>query len=99
MPFQKGDKNINRAGRPKGSYSIKLRESISDFCEENIAYFLNEIKRMKTGHAKSQAFLTLLNYALPKLTENNSTIDFSSLSEREIDNLLNRYLNEHSETK
>lgn len=99
MPFSKGDKNINRAGRPKGGYSMKLRESISNFCEENIIYFLDEIKRMKTGYAKSQAFLTLLNYALPKLTENNSIIDFSSLSESDIDNLLNRYIDGHSEAK
>jgi hypothetical protein len=99
MPFKKGDNNINRAGRPKGSYSLKLRESITNFCEENIIYFLDEIKHMKTGHAKSQAFLTLLNYALPKLTENNSTFDFSSLSDSDIDNLLNRYLHEHSEAE
>jgi hypothetical protein len=98
MPFSKGDKNINRTGRPKGGYSMKLRESITNFCEANIVYFLDEIKRMKTGHAKSQAFLTLLNYALPKLTENNSTIDFSNLLESDIDNLLNRYIHEHSET-
>jgi len=97
MPFTKGDKNINRAGRPKGSYSMKLRESITTFCEDNILYFLDEIMRMKTGHAKSQAFLTLLNYALPKLTENNSTIDIGSLSENDIDAMLNRYIHEHSE--
>ena len=99
MPFKKGDNNINRAGRPKGSYSLKLRESITNFCEENILYFLDEIKQMKTGHAKSQAFLTLLNYALPKLTENNSTFDFNSLSDSDIDNLLNRYLHEYSEAE
>lgn len=97
MPFKKEDKNINRKGRPKGSgYSLKLRESISIFCENNIDHFLNEMLKMKTGYAKSQAFLTLLNYALPKLTENNSSIDISRLSEDDIELLINKYINNES---
>jgi hypothetical protein len=77
MPFKKEDKNINREGRPKGnSYSVKLREQITEYCEENMTYFLQEIKSMKNGHAKVQAFISILNYALPKLTEANSKTEF-----------------------
>lgn len=94
MPFKKEDKNINRNGRPKGtSYSIKLRQQITDYCEDNLAYFLNEIKSMKTGHAKSQAFLALLNFALPKLNESNSQIDLNKLSNDELDFLIEKLLN------
>ncbi len=93
MPFKKGDRNINREGRPKGtSYSLKLREQITDYCQDNLDYFLEEIKGMKTGHAKSQAFLALLNFALPKLTESNSSIDIDKLSTEEIDKLFNKYM-------
>ena len=96
MPFTKNDTKINRAGRPKGStsYSAKLRQQITDYCEENLEYFLNEIKSMKTGHAKAQAFLSLLNYALPKLTESNSVIDIENLTETDVDKLFNRLVNE-----
>lgn len=89
MPFKPNDNNINRAGRPKGSfsYSVKLRNQITEYCEENISYFLEEIKSMKNGHAKAQAFLTLLNFALPKLTESNSTLDISNLSDEDIEKL------------
>ncbi|MBK9285844.1 MAG: hypothetical protein IPM51_16230 [Sphingobacteriaceae bacterium] len=94
MPFKKGDNNINREGRPKGtSYAIKLREQITEYCEANLLYFLEEMKSMKAGHAKSQAFLALLNFALPKLTESNSYIDIDKLSNQELDSLLERHLN------
>lgn len=98
MPFQLNDKNINRGGRPKGSfsYSVKLRNQITDFCEENLEYFLNEIKSMKNGHAKSQAFLALLNFALPKLTENNSQIDLNNLTDNDIEKLFNKVLNDET---
>jgi hypothetical protein len=94
MPFKKDDSNINRGGRPKGSfsYSAKLRSEITNYCEENVAYFLSEIKAMKTGHAKAQAFLTLLNFALPKLTESNSSIDIESLPDSEIEKMFNKLI-------
>ena len=92
MPFNKGDKNINREGRPKGnSYSLKLSEQITEYCEENLTYFLQEIKSMKNGHAKAQAFISILNYALPKLTESNSIIDINKLSHDDLNRLLNLY--------
>ncbi len=96
MPFNKGDKNINREGRPKGSsYSLKLREQITEYCEENLTYFLQEIKSMKNGHAKAQAFISILNYALPKLTESNSTFDLDQLSKEDLDKLINLYFKEN----
>jgi len=96
MPFKPNDSNINRKGRPKGSgnYSVKLREDISKFCEENLMLFLNDIKAMKPGYSKAQSFLTLLNYALPKLTETNSMPDMESLTDNQLDALLNKYYND-----
>lgn len=90
MPFEKGTSG-NKNGRPKGtSYSYLLRQQITDYCEENLIYYLDEIKSMRTGHAKSQAFLSLLNFALPKITETNSVIDIDSLTAEQIEQLFTK---------
>ena len=40
MAFKKGESG-NKNGRPKGtSYSYILRQQITDYCEENLIYFL-----------------------------------------------------------
>lgn len=94
MPFKKGESG-NKSGRPKGtSYSYLLRQQITDYCEENLLYYLDEIKSMRTGHAKSQAFLTLLNFALPKITETNSIIDIDSLTSEQVENLFKKISDE-----
>lgn len=93
MGFSANDPNINRSGRKKTNvYSMLLREQITNFCEENLLYFLAEIKNMRSGHAKAQAFLNLLNYCLPKLTENNSSPNLTNLSTEQIDSILKKYL-------
>ena len=88
MRFEKG-KSGNPNGRPKTAYSSKLRSTLIEWCEDNILDFLKEIKEMK-GNQKAQAFIALLNFALPKLTEANSKIDLQNLSNDEIDKLLHR---------
>ena len=88
MPFQKGDRNINRIGQNKNLYSGLLRAQITEYCERETKYFLSEIKSMRTGHAKAQAFIALLNFCLPKLTETNSVLDIEKLSSEQISFLL-----------
>lgn len=96
MPFVKGQSG-NIKGRPKNSfgYSYKLREVVTNFCEENALDFLNEIKKMRTGHAKAQAFISLLNFCLPKLTEANSHIDINSIPDNQINSLIQKLIDEN----
>ena len=96
MPFEKGISG-NPKGRPKNTfgYSYKLRHIITNFCEDNAEHFLNEIKRMRTGYAKAQAFTTLLQFCLPKMTESNSTIDVNSIPMNQIDELIKKLIDEN----
>lgn len=94
MPFKPGQSG-NSKGRPKDKiYSFALRQQISNYCEENLSYFLQELKGMRSGKAKIDAFLTLLNYALPKLTESNSSIDIENLTAEQIEKLFKTLTNE-----
>jgi hypothetical protein len=97
MPFKKNDTNINRSGRPKQSfsYSYKLRQLITQFCEDNATDFLNDIKKMRTGYAKAQAFTTLLQFCLPKMTESNSSIDLNSIPQNQLNDLIKKLIDEN----
>ena len=97
MPFKKGDERINRSGRPKQSfsYSYKLRQLITQFCEDNATDFLNDIKKMRTGYAKAQAFTTLLQFCLPKMTESNSSIDLNSIPQNQLNDLIKKLIDEN----
>jgi hypothetical protein len=88
MRFEKG-KSGNPNGRPKTVYSSKLRSTVIGWCEDNALDFLKEIKEMK-GNQKAQAFIALLNFAMPKLTEQNSTINLETLNDQDLDKLLER---------
>lgn len=93
MPFKKGESG-NIKGRPKNSfgYSYKLRQIVTEFCEDNAMDFLKEIKHMRTGHAKATAFISLLNFCLPKITENNSVIDLQTIPDEQINDLIKRLI-------
>ena len=97
MPFKKGDERINRGGRPKQSfsYSYKLRQLITEFCEDNATDFLSDIKKMRTGYAKAQAFTTLLQFCLPKMTESNSSIDLNSIPQNQLNDLIKKLIDEN----
>lgn len=87
--FKSGENwNGNKNGRPKTSFSISLRGQVTEFCEANAGKFLNEILNMKPSYAKSQAFIALLNFCLPKLTEANSKLDVSSMTDQEVERVL-----------
>lgn len=95
MPFTKGQSG-NIKGRPKNTftYSYKLRQIVNEFCENNATEFLNDIKKMKPGHAKAQAFISLLNFCLPKITEQNSIIDLQSIPDHQINYLIKKLIND-----
>jgi len=90
MPFSKGDKNINRKGRKKGTvnHSTKaIREVIRQHLSDNLSTYLDELSKMKMGHAKAQTILGLLSYVLSKPTD-PVRLDINSMKESELHELL-----------
>lgn len=89
MPFKKGEEwNGNKYGRPVNAHSHEIREQITHFCKENLLYFLEEMKAMRKGHAKAQAFLTLLLFVLAKKSE--LKIDINKLTTEELNLILEK---------
>lgn len=94
MPkFEKGN-----PGRPKGAknkVNAQMRDLIQQLFDDNFDRMQNDLERLEPKDRLKFLF-DLLPYLLPKLqnTTFNQTIDLDSLSEEEIDILINRIVNE-----
>lgn len=94
MPkFEKGN-----PGRPKGAknkVNAQMRDLIQQLFDDNFDRMQNDLERLEPKD-RLKFLSDLLPYLLPKLqnTTFNQTIDLDSLSEEEIDILINRIVNE-----
>lgn len=87
MPFEKGDKRINRKGRKPGTTNERikeLREKIYDLVNENYETLQIEFKSMK-GKEKFQALSQLLKFCLPPPPSEDL---LKSLSDSDLDILI-----------
>lgn len=69
MPFQKGDKNINTAGRKKNvanRNTAVLKELITDTIQDNYSTFLERLNALNDKEYIN-AYISLLRYVLPTL--------------------------------
>lgn len=69
MPFQKGDKNINTAGRKKNvanRNTAVLKELITDTIQDNYSTFLERLNALNDKEYIN-AYISLLRYILPTL--------------------------------
>tara|TARA_B110000285_G_scaffold134420_1_gene150670 strand:+ start:3649 stop:3918 length:270 start_codon:yes stop_codon:yes gene_type:complete len=68
MPFTKGDKNINRAGRIKGSNSAttEIRNKYLQLIENNFEQLEKDIKGMR-GTERVKALIEMSKFILPTL--------------------------------
>jgi len=87
MAFKKGDKNINRMGRPVGSKNklYSSRRFILNTLESNRDKLVHELKELK-GEKFVQYYLRLLEFVLAK--RNNQILDVEKLSEKEVQDLI-----------
>jgi hypothetical protein len=69
MAFKKGDKNINRTGRPKGAVNYaELRAFLGEFLEDNKEKFVVECRKLK-GMAFTKVYLEAMQYTTPKMKQ------------------------------
>ena len=105
MPFEKGDKNINREGRPIGSKGLNLTSLLKDKLEEipegkTEAYkdlFIKTLLHKGLVEKDLQSIKLMMNYidGLPKQTiDLNAKVDLSDEITKEASQAINTYLNE-----
>jgi hypothetical protein len=83
-----------RGGRQKGTpnrIKTELKDSINKIVKDNIDTLQEDLKQLEPKDRIS-LLLRFIEYIIPK--EKSERIDFSSLSEEEVDELIQRILNE-----
>ena len=93
MPFDKGHEKIG--GRPKGSpnkLTSDLKTRIAQIVENGFEAIETDLEALEAKD-RVNAYLKFLEYLLPRQRE--TRIDVSSLSDDEVEALLNRALKKH----
>ncbi|MDD4672185.1 MAG: hypothetical protein PHI03_04565 [Bacteroidales bacterium] len=93
MAFEKGDKRINRSGRPKGATnktSEELRSAIKNFVDANIETLQSDFDHL-TPKDRLAFVERMLKHVLPPMVTS-----LEQLSETDLDVLLNRLKNEQT---
>ena len=91
MKFEKG--HIKVGGRQSGSTnkaSIELRNRITSLIDEQFESIKSDLEELDPKE-RVAAYLKFLEYVLPKQREQK--IDLSTLTDEQIDDLLNRAIN------
>lgn len=93
MPFDK--KTAADAGRKSSRKGVQnksttaLRESVQALLDDNYQQIVKDLKNLMPKE-RVDAWVKLLEYALPKLQRSEMSIDISKLSDEEVDRLLER---------
>ncbi len=100
MPFIKGNSG-NPNGRPIGSTnkaSGQLRQAINDFLEMNFNKIQKDILTLQPKE-RVKAYTDLLQYGLPKLRATSLGFDFESMSEDQLDYIIDQLKQSADDTK
>lgn len=91
MPYKPGQSG-NPKGRPKGSKhraTFELRERVKQLLDDQFDQVVDDLTNLDPKE-RVNAWLRLLEYALPKLQRTETTIDFSSLTDQQVDALIDQ---------
>lgn len=91
MGLRKGQTN-NPAGKPKGAknkVSQDIREKIATLIEGNLNDFEKDLSKLEPKE-RIKFLIDLMPYVVPKLQTISNTIDFDSLTDEQLDEIINR---------
>ena len=94
--FEKGISG-NPSGRPVGSRnkaSGRLRELITDFLEQRFNGVVNDFEELEPKE-RVKAYLDLLQYGVPKLQSVSNSVEFESMTDEQLDEIINRLTQNH----
>ena len=86
MGLKKGQTN-NPDGRPVGSQNkinADLRQSINDFLQKNFVEVEKDMQKLQPKD-RVKLYIDLLSYSLPKLQSTTLDIDYSQMSDQQLD--------------
>jgi hypothetical protein len=92
MP-EKGKTN-NPNGRPKGvpnKVTMRLREMVGNILSENYNQVVQDILKLESKE-RVDAWIKLLEYGLPKLQRVEGRLDISSLTNAEVDAMVDKII-------
>lgn len=92
MPFKTGKEKTG--GRRKGTpnaVSLTLREQVQNLLESQCEQILADLETLEAKD-RVNAWIKLLDFALPKLQRTETTVDLSKFSDAEIDALFERVI-------
>ena len=90
MPFEKGkNKTGGRKKDTPNKVAQPLRESITDFLEDNFDEVTRIWQEMKPGRDKLNFYRDMVRYAVPQLQSTELKTDFDSLTDQQLDHIIN----------
>lgn len=92
MPFKTGkEKTGGRAKGTPNALSLTLREQVQNLLENQCERIVADIEALEAKD-RINAWIKLLDFALPKLQRIETNVDLSKLSDAEIDALFERVI-------
>jgi hypothetical protein len=92
MPFEKGDKRINREGRKRGNKTTEsLRTVVQSLLEENFEKIKADFAQLKPFE-RLQMFDRLLKHCLPSMQSVQMDLDINNMSEQQVERIIDELL-------